>query len=156
MESYQRKHPASLPLLYTDKKPNIIFLTVCTHKRRQILALPESHQTLITAWTKADHWQVGHYLIMPDHIHLFCSPANPNHLPVKAWVKYWKSIASQNWPDNSEHPIWQIDCWDSQLRTGDSYTAKWDYVQQNPIRAKRVDRTEDWPYKGKQNDLFWQ
>ena len=32
---------------------------------------------------------------MPDHIHLFCSPAVLTAPDVKAWVGYWKSLVSR-------------------------------------------------------------
>jgi REP element-mobilizing transposase RayT len=30
---------------------------------------------LVKAWEQARQWRVGKYLAMPDHVHLFCSPA---------------------------------------------------------------------------------
>lgn len=155
MELPSRKHPARLPLLYDKTQPNIIFLTVCTAKRKPILANAGIQKLITEAWISADHWHVGHYLIMPDHIHLFCSPSKGDCFDIKAWIKYWKSLASRKWPRKSEHPVWQTDFWDTQLRSSDNYTAKWDYVQQNPIKAGLVDEPNDWPYKGKLNDLYW-
>jgi len=31
---------------------------------------------------------------MPDHIHLFCAPAESETQPLLQWVKYWKSSAA--------------------------------------------------------------
>ncbi len=31
---------------------------------------------------------------------------------------------------------------------GESYSQKWDYVRENPVRAGLVKRAEDWPYAG--------
>jgi putative transposase len=69
--------------------------------------------------------------------------------------KYWKSNAARNWPDRSQSPIWQRHFWDTQLRRGESYAAKWDYVVTNPVRAGLVSRPEDWPYQGEMNELRW-
>jgi hypothetical protein len=52
-------------------------------------------------------------------------------------------------------PIWQMDCWDTQLRAGQSYGAKWDYVRNNAVRHGLVARAEDWPYQGELNILPW-
>ena len=35
----------------------------------------------------------------------------------------------------NDRPIWQRHFWDTQLRRGESYDQKWDYVMQNPVRA---------------------
>jgi putative transposase len=34
------------------------------------------------------------------------------------------------------------------LRHGESYSEKWDYVCQNPVRAGLVERAEDWKFQG--------
>ena len=52
-------------------------------------------------------------------------------------------------------PLWQRDCWDRQLRTGESYTQKWEYVRNNPVRKGLVACADDWPYQGELNVLEW-
>ncbi len=52
-------------------------------------------------------------------------------------------------------PLWQRDCWDTQLRRGENYHAKWEYVRRNPVRAGLCRRPEDWPYQGELNVLEW-
>jgi len=34
------------------------------------------------------------------------------------------------------------------LRNDESYTQKWEYVRENPVRAGLVPRADDWPYQG--------
>jgi hypothetical protein len=51
-------------------------------------------------------------------------------------------------------PIWQADYFDRYLRSSESYSQKWDYVEQNPVRAGLVERFEDWPYRGIIHDLM--
>ncbi|MEM7013888.1 MAG: hypothetical protein AAF585_20695, partial [Verrucomicrobiota bacterium] len=128
----QRKRPARLPLFESGNLAPIIYLTVCCKDRKPILAKDDIHQLLIDIWSRVEnHWSVGRYVLLPNHLHLFCSPKSPESLGVKKWTKYWKSQASNNWPRPHEHPIWQLDCWDTQLRTGESYDEKWDYVRNN-------------------------
>ena len=155
MEYHDRKQPAHQPVYDQGNRSNIIFLTVCTNKRKKILANETVHQLIRNAWQGADHWVVGRYVIMPDHIHLFCSPARYDHLSIKRWTAFWKSSASKVWPDESEQPIWQIDAWDTQLRKGDSYSAKWAYVSNNPVRHKLIEHAKKWPYQGEMNPLIW-
>jgi len=52
-------------------------------------------------------------------------------------------------------PIWQADYFDRYLRTSESYSEKWDYVDQNALRAGLVERVEDWPYRGAIHDLMF-
>jgi REP element-mobilizing transposase RayT len=53
------------------------FLTVCTHNRARWLASEVNHQLLVWIWTIAAKWLVGHYVLLPDHLHLFAAPADP-------------------------------------------------------------------------------
>jgi len=52
-------------------------------------------------------------------------------------------------------PLFQRDCWDRQLRTGESYVQKWAYVRNNPVRKGLVANADDWPYQGRMNILEW-
>jgi hypothetical protein len=42
-------------------RPAIVFLTVCTKSKKQILANEAVHDTLREAWKAADSWLVGRY-----------------------------------------------------------------------------------------------
>jgi putative transposase len=64
-------------------------------------------------------------------------------------------MASRQWPRPAEHPVWQLDFWDTQLRREESYAAKWDYEWRNPVRKGLVARPEDWPYAGEMHPLVW-
>lgn len=51
--------------------------------------------------------------------------------------------------------MWQLDFWDTQLRSAVHYVEKWEYVRMNPLRAGLVDKSEDWRFQGTMNDLPW-
>ncbi|WP_425603732.1 REP-associated tyrosine transposase [Coraliomargarita parva] len=133
----------------------MVFLTVCTAKRKPLLANTAVQELLVDVWCESDLWLVGRYVLMPDHLHLFCAPACVEHPSVRKWAQYWKSRASTRWPNRLEQPVWQSDVWDRQLRTGESYSEKWAYVRNNPVRHGLVKNAEDWPYQGELNSLLW-
>jgi len=43
-------------------------------------------------------------------------------------------------------PHWQKGFFDHVLRSAESYSQKWHYVRENPVRAGLISRWEDWPY----------
>src|ERR1700716_238211 len=143
-----RRHPVHVPLVERHNEPIIIFLTVCSKDRRQIFASPDVPDVLVNAWTDAKSCRVERYVIMPDHIHLFCAPATIPPESLDQGVRYWKNAASKNWPRPNEHPIWQRDFWDTQLRRHENYDEKWNYVLENPVRAGLVSKSEDWQFHG--------
>jgi len=155
MNEIGRKHPVHHSMHQRFNTPIIVFLTVCTKDRRPILANGAAHELLRLAWIEARLWMVGRYIIMPDHIHLFCAPAELAVQPLIKWVSFWKSQAARNWARSKQLPIWQRHFWDTQLRRGESYDTKWEYVVENPVRGGLVKRSEDWPYQGELNILRW-
>ena len=150
-----RKHPIHQPVHEGGNTPVIIFLTVCSKDRKPIFANAEAHHTLSETWRHAKNWLVGRYMIMPDHIHLFCTPDVLVPQSLENWLTFWKSNVARHWPRREDAPIWQRHGWDTQLRRGENYDAKWDYVVQNPVRAGLVARSEDWPYQGELHVLRW-
>ena len=150
-----RKSPVHLPAREIFNAPVIVFLTACTKGRKPILADNETHVLLLEAWRAAGAWLVGRYVIMPDHLHLFCAPTEHDSLPIINWIAFWKSYATRRWPDPEDLPVWQRHFWDRQLRRSESYDEKWNYVVENPVRTGLVARSEDWPFQGELNELRW-
>lgn len=138
-----------------DGYGSIVFLTICTAKRKPILANPESHQILIRAWDVAEGWRVGRYVIMPDHVHFFCRPNESGHPSLSKWIRYWKSRVTSYWPEKNDKPIWQASFWDRDLRSHQAYSDKWDYVWNNPVRHGLINHPARWPYQGELHILEW-
>jgi REP element-mobilizing transposase RayT len=150
-----RKTPIHLPVREAFNRPIIIFVTVCSAKRKPIFCSKEAHDIIVRAWREADGWLVGRYVIMPDHIHLFCSPATMDYPDLTRWIQYWKSLSSRTWPRESDKPIWQRSFWDTQLRRGQCYEERWEYARQNPVKKGLVRNPNDWPYQGEMKVLRW-
>jgi putative transposase len=146
-----RKTPAKgvkIPL----GEPTILFLTVCTKDRVPWLAQKPVQSSLEEIWRKADAWLVGYYLLMPDHLHLFCAPRDLR-FTVERWLTFWKrefgrAHLDQNWK-------WQRNAFHHRLRHPHEYQEKWQYVLENPVRKGLVKNAADWPYSGMSHELRW-
>ena len=86
-----RKRPAHCSPVELDNRATVIFITVCTKDRKPLLANVEIHALLAHWWRKADRWLVGQYVILPDHVHLFCAPASWPPESLRSWMAYWKN-----------------------------------------------------------------
>ncbi len=150
-----RKSLPHLPAREEANRSVIQYLTVCVKNRRKLLDQVDVAAVLIDSWKSANHWLVGRYVIMPDHLHLFCAPAVQPVAPLANWVRFWKSASTRNWPKGDAKPIWQKDFFDRQLRHGESYGQKWRYLVENPVKAGLVKNWEEWPYQGELNELQW-
>ncbi|MBE2202896.1 MAG: hypothetical protein IAE94_00950 [Chthoniobacterales bacterium] len=150
-----RTRPAHFPPVESGNRSIILFVTVCTFRKRPLLVNRQAHDLLVNVWKAADLWSVGRYVIMPDHIHLFCAP---NRIPAGEfgrWMEYWKSRVAAEWNGENVEKLWQRDWWDTQLRQGESFSEKWEYVRENPVRAGLVNTAEDWPFQGEIHHLMW-
>jgi len=133
-------------------QPTIVFLTVCTKDRQKWLTQSSVRDALVKIWQSTDTWLVGEYLLMPDHIHLFCAPRDLT-VTLQRWIGFWKrEFSCLHLPGTGQ---WQRDFWDTRLRRSENYTQKWHYVRENPLRAGLVARPEDWPFQGRLNILPW-
>ncbi len=155
MEMPERHAPARRGIDDLGDRSNLVFVTVCTNGRKPILDQPDIHELLQAIWLAGTQWRVGRYVLLPDHLHLFCMPAVREPENVRDWVAYWKSRSFARWPRIEEQPVWQREAWDRQVRRGESYGAKWEYVRNNPVRAGLVACADDWPYQGELNRLMW-
>ena len=154
MDYPQRSRPSHRCPIGWENHSRIVLVTAVTKHRKPILTRPPIHQLLRASWEAADRWLVGRYVIMPDHIHLFCAPRD-TATPLRSWTQYWKSWVSNRWPYPEEQPIWQTDVWDRQLRSSDNYRDRWDYVWRNPVRHGLVSEPGCWPFAGEMNSLRW-
>jgi REP-associated tyrosine transposase len=116
------------------------FVTACTHNRRHILANPSVHESFVRfAQQGPEHgaW-VCAYVIMPDHLHAFVA-IDDQKLNLSTWAKSLKnSISKTLRRDSIAPPHWQKTFFDHLLRSAESYTEKWHYVRENPVRAGLV------------------
>jgi len=85
---------------------------------------------------------------MPDHLHLFLA-LDDERLSLSQFVKSLKGTLSSHFrAAHMRPPYWQKGFFDHVLRSGESYSEKWNYVQENPVRASLVKGSQDWPYAG--------
>jgi putative transposase len=147
----ERRRPAHGVDIHLSE-PTLVFVTVCTKNRAPWLNQVSVHHALRSVWDKADGWAVGAYVLMPDHLHLFCAPRKLE-IELSSWVRHWKRGFSLLKVPGADD--WQRDYWDTRLRRHESYSEKWAYVRNNPVRAGLVEKPEDWPFWGVVNELRW-
>lgn len=146
----QREHLRRLSHVWL-KNP-LYFVTLCCAKRRQILNQQAVADLLIQSWHDAASihgWVVGRYVIMPDHVHFF-TRAQVDAKTLSAFMRDWKKWTTRGMVKvtNLSSPLWQSEYFDHVLRSAESYSEKWDYIRENPVRANLVTHTDSWPYIG--------
>ena len=97
-------------------------------------------------------WLVAFYLIMPDHIHLFCAPNGEDHT-LERWISFWKRRLRRQL--RTPEALFQAHSFHHRLRRDENYSEKWEYVRRNPVRAGLVSHPDQWTYQGILNELPW-
>jgi len=125
-----RRNPATGVHIHLGES-TIVLLTITTDKRTPWLATETAHRFLCQTWSEATAWLVGDYVLMSDHFHAFCAPSESS-FTIETWISYWKRAFSlkhgrADWKFQSRG-------WHHRLRNGENYSAKWLYVQENPLR----------------------
>jgi REP element-mobilizing transposase RayT len=166
----QRRHLRRLDRIFVPGAP-LYLVTVCVEHRRRVLANGGAASILVEAWRHAlalHGWIVGRYVVMPDHVHFFATRASDSAKTLSGFVGYWKrstairirrahqAAGMHRHARPTARPFsWQKEFFDHLLRSSESYGRKWEYVQQNPVRAGLVATVEEWPYQGEINSLSW-
>jgi len=155
----------------------LYFVTANTEDRKPILANAKVHEDF-REFCEAGMTRgvfVGKYVLMPDHLHLFvafgeeyesaliarrsqsdvtggsavAAVCDRRLSPLSEWMKSLKNSLSKTLRGMIiPAPHWQKGFFDHVMRSEESYSEKWLYVAENPIRKKLVARFEDWPYQG--------
>jgi len=128
----------------------VYFLTCCTADRVPILASDRIHKAFLAFSREAltrDIF-VGRYVLMPDHFHLYVKVPAPSE-NLSRWVKSLKNYLSHALKlGNVAAPHWQKGFFDHVLRSSESYSDKWLYMVENPVRAGLVKDWRDWQFQG--------
>jgi len=151
-----RKHLRRLERVWVDWP--IYFITTCTLDRRRILASKEVAGILTDEWRNARNhhgWAIGRYVIMPEHVHLFCK-AELDAKALPTFMQRWKEWSSKRMARelNLSGRVWQEEFFDHVLRSSESYSQKWDYVKENSVRAGLVKSLDEWPWQGEMESLM--
>lgn len=149
---HQRRKTPAKRVHISLSGPNWVFLTICTNQRERWLTNMSIMRSLHSIWERAaTAWLVSDYLLMPDHLHLFCAPYD-TRFSIEQWMGFWKDQLSKI---NDKAGQLQTGGFHHRLRHGESYSEKWIYVRMNPVRAGLVAKPEDWPYQGRVHDIRW-
>src|SRR5713101_200744 len=150
--------PSRLTRIFQKYDPPLYFVTLWTDNRRNILANEKVHAALLEYAQAGVARGVasGRYVVMPDHIHLFVPGGHNFDLGV--WVRGLKRVvaAAVSGGGTRAHAaetaaattLWQRGFFDHVIRNSESYSQKWDYVRENPVRSSLASAADEWPFQG--------
>ena len=163
METPQDESAVGTPLLQDSHKPRLrrleqvfsdrplYFVTAYVEGRRAILAnqpVFDAFQEFCFIGLERGYF-VGRFVLMPDHVHLFIVVPRDVAHALSGWMKALKRSLTRMLDEaDVPSPHWQRGFFDHVMRSGESYSEKWGYVRNNPVRAGLVNEADAWPFQG--------
>ena len=150
MENHYPRRPPRISTVFQRFDPPLYFITFCTFDRKPLLANDFFHEHFIKHMTQKSREGItcGEFVVMPDHIHLFLRIDGHRHELGKTVGFIKQSLSKPLRQSGIAQPHWQPGFFDHILRSADCYSAKWEYVRNNPVRAGLVKFPNDWKYQG--------
>jgi len=150
-QRFNRRRPAE-GVFVCRGQSTIVFVTACSRKRKPVLDNPIFHAALIDSWREASSWLVGFYLIMPDHVHLFCAPSDESH-EIETRVTFWKRCLRRRL--KTAEQLFQAHSFHIGFDKTKAIPKNGITCGMNPVRAGLVTDPDEWPYQGALNELDW-
>ena len=150
MNKHRPKRPPRLTNIFHKFDPPLYFITFCTFYRKPLLANEAFHLHFVQYMKCKSGIGIacGEYVVMPDHIHCFLR-IDPHRFQLGKTIGFIKQSLSKPLRDEGlAQPHWQPGFFDHLMRSADSYSEKWNYVRNNPVRAGLVEHADDWKYQG--------
>jgi REP-associated tyrosine transposase len=91
------------------------------------------------------------WVVMPNHVHALFQPMNGWTMAkiVASWKKFtarqicdWRRESGEE----ASGPVWHREYWDRYIRDARHFAQTVEYIHRNPVKAKLVERPEDWPW----------
>jgi putative transposase len=87
------------------------------------------------------------YCFMPDHVHLLVA-GRTESADLKRFVSRARQFAGYHFKQRFGRNLWQRYGYERVLRTEEATTAVIRYIVENPLRAGRVGKIDEYPYFG--------
>jgi putative transposase len=142
-------HPVRLPTFtYTGR--HRYFLTFCTHNRAPLFVSLEHVQVVleqIVRVAEAQQFTIPAYCFMPDHVHLLIEGLRES-ADLKTFVKLAKQYSGFYFSRRFGTRLWQRYPYEHVVRDDERTETIVAYIVENPLRARLVERIEDYPFVG--------
>ena len=126
------------------------FVTVCTHNR-----IPYFRSPRLARWTlrilretsTESSFSLRAYCLMPNHLHILAQGTSRSS-DLLAFVETFKHKTTFRFLEKTGKPLWQLSFFDHIIRTAEDLSESAEYILLNPVRAKLVRRSDEYPYSG--------
>jgi putative transposase len=125
-------------------RPGTYFITSATFNRRRLFQVEANANLFLETlqhYRREGNYKLHAFVVMPDHIHLLLTP---QQITIERTIGLIKGGFSHRLGSNLT--VWQRGFTDHRIRNREELELRRDYIHQNPVRARIVDRPELYAY----------
>jgi REP-associated tyrosine transposase len=126
------------------------FLTFCTHERARHFVKPDAVELVRTQIERAGvdyRISVIAYCFMPDHVHLLVE-GQADDSDCRQFISRAKQYSGFHYKAKYGRRLWQRYGFERVLRNEDAAVSVVRYILENPLRARLVERVDEYPFSG--------
>jgi putative transposase len=128
-----------------EDRDRIFFITF--NQKRGVAPLSNSERDVILEILQSlrgpDDFALYGYVVMPDHVHLLLWPRTISLIRIMRDLKSRTGFAISKMR-KTKGPFWQPSYFDFICRRTGDFSAKLEYIHQNPVAAELVQNPQDW------------
>lgn len=103
-------------------------------------------QIVVNAGKRESRYELGAWVVMPNHIHAALRPMDDNDLGAVINSIKGRSAREANVLNRSGSKFWAKDYFDRRIRDRDHEARVTRYIENNPVKAKLCGSATDWPW----------
>ena len=129
---------------------HLYFLTFCTNQRHRLFVTADRVATARTQIVRAaseQRFALTAYCFMPDHCHLLVE-GEADDSDCRRFIARAKQYSGFHYQAAFRQRLWQRYGHERVLRSDEAAVNVARYILENPIRARMVERIEDYPFSG--------
>ena len=129
--------------------PGTYFVTSTSWQRGRIFVVDKMARLFLRTlyhYRRQGKYQLHAFVLMPDHFHLLITPARD--VTLERVMQLIKGGFAHTTGEERGHgkPVWERGFTDHRIRGVGDFGEHRDYIHANPVRAKLVERSEDYRY----------
>jgi putative transposase len=129
----------------------VYFITFNSWEKLELT--PTARQVVLDAclFFHLQRYELFSIVVMPDHVHLLMQPwakSSNEFWSLSSILHSLKSYSAKQIPKVMPHigTVWQPDWYDRIIRNHQEFQNTWEYIQQNPVKAKLSSVPEDYSF----------
>jgi putative transposase len=125
------------------------FVTTRCWQGRSVFQVPQIAEILVQTiahYRDRRDYLLHEFVVMPNHLHVLLTPSSTTSLEKAVQLIKGGSSHAIHKQRDQKTEIWQEGFHDWTIRDTNDWRSKVEYIRMNPVRAKLVERPEDWPY----------